>query len=60
MTLADRLQRAWISGGLLSQALRPVSALYGALLALRGQLYRWGWLKTATLPVPDRVPPCQS
>lgn len=52
MTLADRLQREWIAGGPLSQLLRPLSALYGGLLALRALFYRWGWLKTERLPVP--------
>jgi len=52
MTLADRLQREWIAGGPLSQLLRPLSALYGGLLALRALFYRWGWLKTEHLPVP--------
>jgi tetraacyldisaccharide 4'-kinase len=52
MSLAERLQREWISGGPLSQLLRPVSALYGALLKLRAAFYRLGWLKTETLPVP--------
>ena len=56
MALAERLsrelQREWISGGPLSQLLRPLAALYGGLLALRSLFYSWGWLKTAALPVP--------
>ncbi len=52
MALAERLQREWISGGPLSQALRPLAALYGALIGLRANFYRRGWLKTEALPVP--------
>ncbi|HEX2011989.1 MAG TPA: tetraacyldisaccharide 4'-kinase, partial [Roseateles sp.] len=52
MSAAERLQRAWREGGPLAQALRPLGWLYGALITLRAALYRWGWLKTATLPVP--------
>lgn len=52
MSFSARLQRAWIAGGPLAQALRPLSWLYRALLALRRLLYRAGLLRTGTLPVP--------
>lgn len=52
MSFAARLQRAWIAGGPLAQALRPLAWLYRALLALRRGLYRIGILRTETLPVP--------
>ena len=52
MALAERLQREWISGGLLSDLLRPLALIYGFLIKLRAVLYRRGWLKTETLPVP--------
>ncbi|MDN3922049.1 tetraacyldisaccharide 4'-kinase [Roseateles violae] len=55
MALGARLQAEWLTGGPLSTALRPLSALYGALLALRRWLYASGWLKTETLPVPVLV-----
>jgi tetraacyldisaccharide 4'-kinase len=50
--LQRRLQGEWLAGGALSTALRPLAAVYGALLRLRRWLYRIGWLHTATLPVP--------
>jgi tetraacyldisaccharide 4'-kinase len=49
---ALRLQREWLTGGPLSQALRPLAVLYGAVLRLRGLAYRRGWLRTEALPVP--------
>lgn len=52
LTLADRLQREWLTGGPLSAALRPLSWLYRGLLALRALAYRVGWKRTETLPVP--------
>lgn len=51
-TLADRLQREWLTGGLLSTALLPLSGLYRALLALRTLAYRVGLKRVETLPVP--------
>lgn len=51
-TLAERLQRQWLSGGPLSLALLPLSWLYGALLGLRALAYRCGWLRPGSLPVP--------
>ena len=52
MSLAARLQKEWVSGGALSQGLRPLAALYGLLLSLRGWLYRSGALRSQSLPVP--------
>ena len=56
MGLGKRLQRRllheWIAGGPLVQTLRPVAALYGLLLRLRGLFWRWGWLRVQTLTVP--------
>jgi tetraacyldisaccharide 4'-kinase len=51
-TLADRLQREWLSGGLLSVALLPLSGVYRALLALRKLAYRAGLKQVESLPVP--------
>jgi tetraacyldisaccharide 4'-kinase len=44
--LASALLRAWIGKGLLACALLPVAALYGALAAVRRQLFRWHRLKS--------------
>jgi tetraacyldisaccharide 4'-kinase len=46
-TLAERLQREWLSGGALSTLLLPLSALYGLLAGLHRRLSR-----AETLPVP--------
>lgn len=51
-TLADRLQREWLSGGPLSAGLLPLSWLYRGLLALRTLAYRLGLKRTEALPVP--------
>ena len=51
-SLQQRLQREWLSDGPLSQALRPLAAVYGLLLRIRNAFYQLGWLRTATLPVP--------
>lgn len=51
-TLADRLQREWLTGGPLSAALLPLSGLYRALLAARSLAYSLGLKRTASLPVP--------
>jgi tetraacyldisaccharide 4'-kinase len=49
---ASRLQDAWLHRGALACLLWPLSQLYGALFALRGWLYRLGWLRTQRVPVP--------
>jgi len=50
--LQAALQSAWQHGGVLAQALRPLGALFGLITRLRAALYRLGWLRTASLPVP--------
>lgn len=50
--LEAALQSAWLHGGVLAQALRPLGALFGLITQLRAALYRLGWCKTAALPVP--------
>lgn len=44
--LASALLRAWTGKGPLAWALLPVAALYGALAAVRRQLFRWQRLKS--------------
>ena len=51
-TLAERLQREWLTGGPLSAALLPLSWLYRALLGLRALAYQVGIKRTELLPVP--------
>ncbi|GAC1355054.1 MAG: hypothetical protein NVSMB34_07830 [Variovorax sp.] len=46
------LQRAWLHRGALAWLLRPLAALYGALAALRGVLYRRGLKRTERVAVP--------
>jgi tetraacyldisaccharide 4'-kinase len=48
----QRLQRLWMSRGALACALLPLAALFGAISALRRALYRRGWWRAQTLPVP--------
>ncbi|MDQ0071646.1 tetraacyldisaccharide 4'-kinase [Variovorax boronicumulans] len=49
---ASRLQDAWLHRGLLACLLWPLSLLYGAIFAVRGWLYRIGWLRAERVPVP--------
>ncbi|KQW57441.1 tetraacyldisaccharide 4'-kinase [Variovorax sp. Root411] len=49
---ASRLQDAWLRRGPLACLLWPLSLLYAALFAVRGWLYRSGWLRTGRVPVP--------
>ena len=44
--LQSALLRAWTRRGLIATLLWPASLLFGALTALRRQLYRWGFLTT--------------
>jgi len=44
--LASAVLRAWTGKGLLACALLPVALLYGALVALRRQLFRWQLLRS--------------
>ncbi|MFM6991256.1 MAG: tetraacyldisaccharide 4'-kinase [Rhodoferax sp.] len=48
--LSRALMRAWTGKGLLAVAMLPVAALYGALAALRRQLYRWNLLQSQAVP----------
>lgn len=48
----ERWQAIWSQRGLSARLLWPVAWLYGALGALRRQLYRWGVLTVHWLPVP--------
>ncbi len=48
--LSRALMRAWTGTGPLAMALLPVAALYGALAAMRRQLYRWNWLRSQGVP----------
>ncbi len=51
--LAARLQEAWQHpDSALAQLLRPLGWLYGGLSSARAWLYRWGFARTAHLPVP--------
>ncbi len=46
------MQREWLTGGVLSVALLPLSWLYRGVLGLRRLAYRCGLKQPATLPVP--------
>jgi len=48
--LSRALMRAWTGKGLPAIALLPVAALYGALAALRRQLFRWNFLHSQSVP----------
>jgi len=48
--LSRALMRAWTGQGFLAVALLPVAGLYGALTALRRQLYRWNWFHSQGVP----------
>ncbi len=50
--LQQRLRQSWNQRGALSWALLPVSLVYGALAALRRQLYRSGLSKSHHVDVP--------
>ncbi|MEJ6005297.1 tetraacyldisaccharide 4'-kinase [Paucibacter sp. AS339] len=52
LSFADRLQAAWYTDGPLAHLFRPLAGLYGALLKLRALLYRSGYLRPGSLPVP--------
>jgi tetraacyldisaccharide 4'-kinase len=46
------LQQAWLQRGVLAWCLLPISAIYGALTAIRRSLYRNGGLRAERLAVP--------
>ncbi len=50
--MSARLRRAWQRRGPLARALWPLAQVYGALVRLRGALYRAGWLRSERLAVP--------
>ncbi|HEY1089505.1 MAG TPA: tetraacyldisaccharide 4'-kinase, partial [Burkholderiaceae bacterium] len=52
MTLAERVQRAWVDGGLLAQMLRPLGWLHRGVLKVRSLLWRAGVFRAGELPVP--------
>jgi len=52
VSVASRLQAAWLERGWRAHLLLPVSWLYGALLCLRTIGYRLGVMRVERLPVP--------
>ena len=50
--MQQRLRQSWNSRGLLPRFLLPVAVLYGALAALRRQIYRWQWQRSRRVRVP--------
>lgn len=46
------LMRAWLDRGPLAWLLWPISLIYGALVAIRLALYKFGWIKVQRVPVP--------
>lgn len=50
--MRQALQSAWLRRGVLARLLWPLSLVYGALVALRGRLYRSGRLASSKLTVP--------
>jgi len=49
VALAGALMRNWTGKGPLARLLLPVAALYGALAALRRQLYRWKMISSKSV-----------
>ena len=49
---SHRLERVWLGRGPLALALLPLAWTFGALTALHRWLYRLGWRRAQTLPVP--------
>lgn len=52
MALIDTLESAWYAGGRAPWWTRPLAALYGGVIRLRGGLYRAGVLRSVRLPAP--------
>ena len=50
--MQQRLRQSWHHRGLLPRLLLPLAVLYGALAALRRQLYRWQWQESRRVSVP--------
>jgi tetraacyldisaccharide 4'-kinase len=55
VTAASTLEAAWLRRGPLAWALRPLSLVYASALGLKRALYRLGWKKPVSLPVPVLV-----
>jgi len=49
---AERLQRAWLSRGLLARSLLPLAWLYACVTGIRRQLFRVGLMRSESLAVP--------
>ena len=54
-TWRDRLVAAWSANSPWLVVLRPISVVYGALVALRAWSHRCGWRRSETPPVPTIV-----
>src|SRR5574337_2033689 len=52
MALIDTLESAWYGGARPPWWTRPLAALYGAVVRLRGWLYRIGVMRSVRLPIP--------
>jgi tetraacyldisaccharide 4'-kinase len=52
MSLAERLPRLWYGPRWRTLPLWPLAAVYGVVVALRGLLYRAGWLASHRIGVP--------
>ena len=50
--MQQRLRQSWNRRGFLPHLLQPVAAIYGALAAVRRQLYRWQWRASRRVGVP--------
>jgi tetraacyldisaccharide 4'-kinase len=55
LSLASHLNRAWLRKGPLACTLWPLSMLMRAIVAMRREAYRRGWLPSERLPVPVLV-----
>jgi tetraacyldisaccharide 4'-kinase len=52
VAVPDTLESAWYGNGRVLWWAWPLALLYGALVRLRGLLYRRGWLRSVYLPAP--------
>ena len=50
--MQQRLRQSWNQRGLMPRLLLPIAVLYGALVALRRQFYRWQWKAAQRVGVP--------
>ena len=51
-TIEHLLRQTWLSRGVLSCMLWPISMVLGGCVRLHQHFYRWGWLSSHRLPVP--------